>query len=106
MIAPTKLSGTQKAALVLMNLTTERAAVVLRQFSEQEAEEITAEIVRLRNVDSKTAESAIRDFAERTLTTGRNSRGGRDFAAGLLEATYGAERAAGLLDRLDSGTSF
>ena len=75
MSAPAKLSGTQKAALVLMNLTTERAAVVMRQFSEQEAEEITAEIVRLRNVDSKVAEGAIRDFAERTLSGGRNSRG-------------------------------
>jgi flagellar motor switch protein FliG len=106
MNAPAKLSGTQKAALVLMNLTTERAAVVMRQFSEQEAEEITAEIVRLRNVDSKVAEGAIRDFAERTVSGGRNSRGGRDFAAGLLEATFGAEKAAGLLDRVDSGTSF
>ncbi len=43
MTATRTLTGTQKAALVIMNLSTEHAAVVMRQFSEQEAEEITAE---------------------------------------------------------------
>ncbi len=106
MNAPQTLTGTQKAALVLMNLSKEHAAVVMRQFSEQEAEEITAEIVRLRNVDADTAESAIREFTERSIGRSANARGGRDFAAGLLEASFGADRAQDLLERLDSGSSF
>ncbi|WP_210507504.1 FliG C-terminal domain-containing protein [Naasia sp. SYSU D00057] len=106
MTATRTLTGTQKAALVIMNLSTEHAAVVMRQFSEQEAEEITAEIVRLRNVDAETAETAIREFSERSIGRAANSRGGRDFAAGLLEASFGAERAQGFLERLDSGSSF
>lgn len=39
----------------------------------------------------------------------RTARGGRDFAAGLLEAPFGADKAAGLMDRLAStmaGKSF
>ncbi|MCU1438700.1 MAG: Flagellar motor switch protein FliG [Naasia sp.] len=100
------LTGTQKAALVIMNLSTEAAATVMRQFSEQEAEEITAEIMRLKGVDSATAENAIREFTERSTGRSATARGGRDFAAGLLEASFGAERAQGLLDRLDSGASF
>ena len=41
------LSGTQKVAVVLMNMDQARAAAVMKQFSEAEAEEITAEIIRL-----------------------------------------------------------
>lgn len=100
------LTGTQKAALVIMNLSTEAAATVMRQFSEQEAEEITAEIMRLKSVDAGMAERAIREFTERSTGRGATGRGGRDFAAGLLEASFGAERAQGLLERLDSGASF
>jgi flagellar motor switch protein FliG len=96
------MTGTQKAALVVMQLSQERAAVIMRQFTETEAEEITAEIVRLRRVDPATAEAAIAEFHERTMSGRTQARGGRDFAAGLLEASFGAEKAAGFLDRLTS----
>ncbi|MGO4690018.1 flagellar motor switch protein FliG [Glaciibacter sp. 2TAF33] len=96
------LTGTQKAAVVLMNMDQQRAAQVMKQFSEIEAEEIAAEIVRLRRVDPAMAESAMEEFHELTLRGGRNTRGGRDFAAGLLEASFGAERAAGVMNRVAS----
>lgn len=96
------LSGTQKAAVVLMNMDQQRAALVMKQFSEVEAEEIAAEIVRLRRVDPALAESAMEEFHELTSKGGRNARGGRDFAAGLLEASFGAERAAGVMSRVAS----
>lgn len=96
------LSGTQKAAVVLMNMDQQRAALVMKQFSEVEAEEIAAEIVRLRRVDPALAENAMEEFHELTSKGGRNARGGRDFAAGLLEASFGAERAAGVMSRVAS----
>jgi flagellar motor switch protein FliG len=98
----TGLTGTQKVAVVLMNMDQQRAAQVMKQFSEAEAEEIAAEIVRLRRVDSVIAESAITEFHDLTLSGGRSSRGGRDFAVGLLEASFGAERAAGVMNRVAS----
>jgi flagellar motor switch protein FliG len=98
----TGLTGTQKVAVVLMNMDQQRAAQVMKQFSEAEAEEIAAEIVRLRRVDSAIAESAITEFHDLTLSGGRSSRGGRDFAVGLLEASFGAERAAGVMNRVAS----
>ncbi|MCU1546858.1 MAG: fliG [Homoserinimonas sp.] len=103
------LTGTQKVAVVLMNMDQVRAAEVLKQFSEAEAEEITAEIIRLRRVDPTVAERAIAEFHEITVKGGWNARGGRDFAAGLLEATFGSERAAGVMNRVASsmaGKSF
>ena len=97
-----ELTGTQKAAVVLMNLAPAQAAEVMKQFSDQEAEEITAEIIRLRRVDPDLAEQALNDFHD-IATTGRTSaRGGRDAANGLLEAAFGSERAAGVLSRVAS----
>jgi flagellar motor switch protein FliG len=96
------LSGTQKVAVVLMNMDQQRAAQVMKQFSEIEAEEIAAEIVRLRRVDATLAESALKEFHGMTVAGSRSARGGRDFAVGLLEASFGAERAAGVMNRVAS----
>src|SRR5690554_8106715 len=94
------LTGTQKAAIVLMNMDQLRAAQVMKQFTDAEAEEIAAEIVRLRRVDVAVAERTIVEFHDMTIRGGRNSRGGKDFAAGLPEAPFGAERAASVLTRV------
>lgn len=99
------LTGTQKAAVVLMNMDQQRAAQVMKQFTESEAEEIIAEIVRLRWVDADVAERTISEFHELTIKGSRNARGGRDFAAGLLEASFGAERAAGVMNRVASSVA-
>ena len=97
-----ELTGTQKVAIVLMNLDPVRASSVMKQFSDIEAEEITSEIIRLRRVDPDLADKALGEFHE-LATTGRlGSRGGRDVAQGLLEASFGTERAAGVLSRVAS----
>lgn len=98
----TTLNGTQKVAVVLMNMDQQRAAQVMKQFSETEAEEIAAEIVRLRRVDSTVAESALEEFHQLTITGGGSARGGREFASGLLEASFGSERAASVMSRVAS----
>lgn len=98
----TALSGTQKAAVVLMNMDPLRAAEVMKQFDEHEAEEITAEIVRLRRVDSAVAEETLAEFHAMATRGTRQTRGGKDFAVGLLEASFGAEKAAGVMSRVAS----
>jgi flagellar motor switch protein FliG len=96
------LSGAQKAALVLMNMDQATAAHVMQQLSESESEEIASEIVRLQRVDSKVAELALIEFHEMTMQTSAKTRGGRDVAAGLLEASFGSEKAAGVMSRVAS----
>jgi flagellar motor switch protein FliG len=103
------LTGTQKAAIILMQLEPVQAAQVLKQFSDAETEEITSEIVSLRRVDADVAGKVISEFHEMTFHDNANTRGGRDFALELLQASFGAEKAAGVMSRLDSsmaGTSF
>ncbi|MCW4385734.1 flagellar motor switch protein FliG [Salinibacterium sp. SYSU T00001] len=96
------LTGTQKVAVVLMNMAHERAAEVLGQFTEAEAEEIVAEIVRMKRVDAIVADRTLTEFHDLTIRGATNARGGRDIAVGLLEASFGAERAAGVMNRVAS----
>lgn len=96
------LTGAQKVAVVLMNMDQQRAAQVMKQFSDEEADEITAEILRLRRVDPGVAEKALTEFHDLATRGTMTTRGGRDIAVGLLEASFGAERATGVLNRVAS----
>jgi flagellar motor switch protein FliG len=103
------LTGLQKAALVIMQMSEDQAASIMREFTEAEAEEIIGEIVRLQRVDPAVTESAITEYYERAIAGGLPAHGGREFAEQLLQASFGAERAAGFMDRLSAtttGTSF
>lgn len=96
------LTGAQKAALILMNLDQAAAARVMQQFSESESEEIAAEIVALKRVDRQQAEAALVEFHELALQPAARVSGGRSAAIGLLEASFGSERAAGVMSRVAS----
>jgi flagellar motor switch protein FliG len=103
------MTGLEKAALIIMQMSQDRAAEVMRQFSEAEAEEIAAGIMRMRKVEASQADAAITEFHAKTQSGRAEARGGRDAAVTLLEASFGEERAAGLIDRVSStvgGRSF
>ncbi|MGN0111890.1 MAG: flagellar motor switch protein FliG [Cellulosimicrobium funkei] len=94
------MSGVQKVALVLMQLSQERAATVLSLLSEEEASEVAAEIMRTQVVDEDLAVAALDEFYDMALSGTPRPRGGKDFAVGLLEASMGADRAADVVERL------
>ena len=109
MSEPTTLTGVQKVAVVLMNLEREQAAKLLKEFSEPEAEDIAAEIIRLQRVDADMTDLAIAEFHDLAVRGRVAARGGREIAAGLLESSFGAEKAAGVMNRVASslaGKSF
>ncbi len=99
----TMLTGTQKAALVLIQLGREQAARVMAQFDEAEIEELTTEIARLERIDASVAEGVLEEFHLMSLGGQRfTGRGGLTYAQQVLEASVGRERAAGMLERLQS----
>lgn len=103
------LTGTQKVALVLMQMERAQASEVLRHFSEFEADEVIAEIVRLRRVDRGIAEEVVTEVFTAISSGAPLPRGGRDFAAGLLSDTFGSAQADAVMNRLAStmaGKSF
>lgn len=105
----TTLTGTQTAAVVIMNLDKPQAVEVMKHFSEAEATAITAEIIRLRDLDAETTAQALTEFHRIARGHLPPSRGGRDLAEELLAESFGAERAAGVLTKVATamtGTSF
>lgn len=101
----TTLTGRQTAAVVLMNLDRTQAVEVMKHLSEAEAEAIAAEIIGLHNLDALTTAHALGDFQRIAQGQLPPARGGRDVAARLLEASFGAERAAALLGRVGSASN-
>lgn len=96
------LNGTQKAAAVLMQISKEAAAAIMGHLNDEEAEAIASEIVRMRRVQPQVADAVIEEIHDLAVSGRMAALGGRDFAAGLLEASFGSERAAGLMERLGS----
>jgi flagellar motor switch protein FliG len=95
------LNGTQKAALLLIQLGREQAARVMAQLDEAEIEELTTEIARLERVDARMADEVLDEFYEAAVGgPGFSGRGGLTFAQQVLEASVGREKAAGMLERL------
>ncbi len=96
------LTGVQKVALTLMQLDKDNAAALLSRFSETEAAEITAAIMQMQRVAPDVADAAIAEVHDAAVTGRYRTRGGKDIALGLLEASLGSERAAGVMSRAET----
>ncbi|WP_169166391.1 flagellar motor switch protein FliG [Cellulomonas taurus] len=95
------LSGTQKAAMLLLQLGRERAARVMAQLDTAEIEELTAEIMRLERLDPGVADEVIEEFYQASAI-GPTVGGGLGAATQLLEGALGRDEAAGMIERLQT----
>lgn len=95
------LTGTQKAAMLLLQLGRERAARVMSQLDTAEIEELTAEIMRLERVDQTVADEVVEEFYAASMI-GPAVGGGIGYATQLLEGALGRDEAAGMLERLQT----
>ena len=94
------LTGAQKAAVLIMQLGREHSAPVLSQLREAEIEEVATEIVRLRSVQADVVDAVLREFQDAVGTGQTGAGGGVEVAHDLLAASFGAERASAVIDRL------
>ncbi|NHC47095.1 flagellar motor switch protein FliG [Motilibacter aurantiacus] len=101
-VATLELSGLTKTAVLLVGMGREHAAKVLAEMRESEVEEITAEIMRLRDVDAETALQVFTEFHGIAQAKTYMGQGGMDFAKELLAASMGEEKAAELMHRLSA----
>jgi flagellar motor switch protein FliG len=100
-----EISGLRKAAILLVQLGQERASTVLANLPEGELEEVVAEIARLDQVDSATADGVLEEFAELAIARRFAAQGGMGYARELLESGLGAERAKDIMARLEAAIS-
>jgi len=94
------LSGSQKAAILLLKLGREHSAKVLKLLGEQEVTIITEEIVKAQSISREDSEYALTEFATLAVAGDHMQSGGLAAAQQLLEASLGAQRANDIMDNL------
>ena len=100
-VAPVEpLTGLRKAAIFLVQLGQDNAARVMALLPDQMVEELTGEIVRLRDVSLLDAEAVLVEAHTTLASQANGARGGLSMARQLLAQSVDAERADEIMERL------
>jgi flagellar motor switch protein FliG len=95
-----KLSGIQKAAVLMVILGEETSATLLRELDEDEVQQIGREIASVASITSDLAEEVLSEFYEMLVAQEYVLKGGMDYARKVLVNAFGADHARRLLDRV------
>lgn len=101
--SPATLTGTQKAAILLLQVGKEQSAKVLRSMRESEVADIMAEIARLRGLDIALVDEVLEEFGALAGTKIAITSGGLELARSMLEEAMGEDKAVELVDRIQAG---
>lgn len=95
-------SGVRKAAILLVQLGKERAALVMSHMDDREVEQVSAEIAQLSQINQPETESVLHEFRDMMTARMHIAQGGLSVAQQLLEHSLGPERAAKIMERLQA----
>ena len=96
--ASTKITGPQKAAILLVALGDKISGEVMKQLNDDEAKAVGKAIARLDKVTPSQTEAVLEEFCELTRQSG--GRGGFDYAKRVLSNAFGPEGAKRISDHL------
>lgn len=95
-----KMSGKQKAAVLLVSLGPELSAEVFKHLREEEIEDLTLEIAGLRKIQPEVRDSVLEEFHDLLMAREYLEHGGIDYARELLEKALGPSKAEDIINRL------
>ncbi|HHU92556.1 MAG TPA: flagellar motor switch protein FliG [Halanaerobiaceae bacterium] len=95
-----KLTGKQKAAILLVAMGPDVSATVFKHLNDEEIEELTLEIANLRSVEKELKDQVLEEFYELCQAHDYINQGGIEYAREVLEKAVGKERANSILERL------
>lgn len=97
------LTGTQRAAIVLLSLGEQQAAEVLRHMDAKDVQKLGLAMATVGDVPHRDVERTIVEFAERVVQPPKISEGADDYVRAVLTQALGEQRASGLIDRILQG---
>ena len=97
-----RITGLQKAAILLIALGPEKSASVFKHLKEDEIEELTLEIANTRSVTPQLKEDVINEFYQICLAQQYIAEGGISYAKELLEKSFGSDKARDVIGKLTS----
>ncbi len=95
-----KLTGKEKAAILLISIGPERSAKIFEHFSDEEIEDLTLEIANVRRVSPEEKDKILEEFYEVCLAQEFMSEGGINYAKDVLEKSMGSQKAAEIINKL------
>lgn len=95
-----KLTGKQKAAILLVSLGPELSSQVFKHLREEEIEDLTLEIASLRRIPPEIRDEVLAEFHEMMVAREYIETGGIDYARELLEKALGPSKAEDIINRL------
>ena len=99
-----KLSGTQKSAIMLISLGVDAASNVLKGLRNDEVEAISLEIARMENVSPDVVDEVMREFYDLMSAKRYIMEGGIDYAKGILAQARGSNDANEMFRKLEAET--
>lgn len=101
-MAQTKLTGKQKAAILVVSLGPEVAANIYRFLREEDIEQLTLEIANLSKVTNDEKNGILEEFYQMLIAQNFITEGGIDYAKEVLEKALGTQKALEIINRLTS----
>ena len=96
----TPLTGTQRAATVIISLGVERASALYKHMDPEDVEQLTLEVAKMGFLDSDQTEAILTEFYQLCRTNRAVTEGGLEYARTVLEKAYGAQMADELLGKV------
>jgi len=94
------LTGSQKAAILLLVLGHEASAPIIKRLNENQIQQVSSEIARLGNVPHEVSLQVLNDFSQQFSSMRNLRRGGIAVAQNMLEKSLGAGKASQMINRL------
>ncbi|MGB4450257.1 MAG: flagellar motor switch protein FliG [Tepidanaerobacteraceae bacterium] len=101
-MARNKLSGRQKAAILIVSLGPEVAANIYRHLREEDIEQLTLEIANLAKVSNEQKNEILEEFYQMLVAQNYITEGGIGYAKVVLEKALGTQKAIEIINRLTS----
>ncbi len=95
-----KLSNTEKAAILFIALGPEYSAKLFQHLDDEEIEKITLEIANHKQVSAEQKAEVVSEFYQMAMAKDYISTGGLEYAQSVLEKALGSEKAMDIINRL------
>jgi flagellar motor switch protein FliG len=95
-----RVPGIRKVAILLVMIGDEASSTILRELDEEEIQQISREIARVKTLAPEEAEGVLEEFYQMAVAHDYVLKGGVDYARKILMNAFGPEQAKRMLDRL------
>lgn len=95
-----RITGLQKAAILLIALGPEKSSNIFKHLKEDEIEELTLEIANTRTITPQVRDEVLDEFYQVCLAQQYIAEGGINYAKEVLEKSFGADKARDVIGKL------